>query len=367
MLETLRGALHRRFDVRTATSAAEGLAKLSDEPDRYAVVISDMRMPVIDGTAFLREACRLAPDATRILLTGDADLDAAVSAVNEGQLYRFLLKPCPAEHMRDVCAAASEEHRVKAAERVLLEQTLKGSVKALADILALANPPAFGRSVRVREHVATLAEALAVSQPWELEVAALLVHVGAVILPAETAEKLYAGAQLTLGERAMVDRIPQITRRILENIPRLEGVIDILDNYARSYSELGAGRSLPLGSRILRVALDYDALEAMGTDRDTALGALRGRGQIYDPDLIEVLARVIGAQERGRTVHEIPLRRLMPGMLLVGDVRSRAGALLIARGHRATEQLIELLYNLGIGAIREPLLAVDPDEPTDLI
>ncbi len=364
MLESLRGALRRRFDVRTAISGAEGLAKLGDEPDRYAVVISDMRMPVMDGTVFLREARRLAPDATRILLTGDADLDAAVSAVNEGQLYRFLLKPCPAEEMRGICTAASEEHRVKVAERVLLEQTLKGSVKALADILALANPPAFGRSVRVREHVATLAGALTVNEPWELEVAALLVHVGAVILPAETAEKLYAGGQLTLGERAMVDRIPQITRRILENIPRLEGVIEILDNYARAYSERGAGRSLPLGSRILRLALDYDALEAQGTDRDTALGALRSRGQIYDPDLIEVLARVLGATEDHRTVHEIALRGLEPGMLLVGDVRSRAGALLIARGHIATEQLIELLYNLGFGAIREPLLIVDPDEAT---
>ena len=243
ILESLQDTLYEHFDVRIAGSGAEGLARLGDEPDEYALIISDMQMPVMPGSVFLREARRVAPDATRILLTGYADLDAAVSAVNEGQLFRFLMKPCRAADLLAACEAALEQHRLRTSERVLLEQTLKGSVKALADVLALANPAAFGRSARVRKLVALLAGELQLEDSWEVEVSALLVHIGAVTLPAETAEKLYAGARLTPGEQDMVDHIPKLTRRILENIPRLEGVLEILDDYQRSYGDRGAGRS----------------------------------------------------------------------------------------------------------------------------
>jgi response regulator RpfG family c-di-GMP phosphodiesterase len=358
VLESLRDSLRRQFDVRTAGSGAEGLARLGEEPDAYAIVVSDMRMPVMPGSVFLREARNVAPDATRILLTGHADLEAAVSAVNDGRLFRFLTKPCPPDELLAACIDGLEQHRLKTAERVLLEQTLKGSVKALTDILALVNPAAFGRGARLREYMTRLATELALSDSWELEVSALLVHIGAVTLPPQTVDKLYAGADLTPGEQDMVERVPAATRRILEHIPRLEGVIATLDNYHRPYRGLGAGRSLPLGSRMLRIALDYDALEAHGTSASIALATLRGRGDVYDPDLLDAFARVVGDHDRRRIVVEVPVARLRAGMVLAGDVRSIAGALLIARGFTATDQLIDRLRNLGIGAVREPLLVL---------
>ncbi len=363
ILESLRDVLRRQFDVRIASSGAEGLVVLADEPTAYAIVVSDMRMPVMSGSTFLRQVRGVAPDATRILLTGHADLDAAVSAVNEGQLFRFLTKPCSRDELLAACLAALEQHRLRTAERVLLEQTLKGSVNALASVLALANPAAFGRSARVREYMADIAKELAIAEAWELEVSALLIHIGAVTLPPQTAEKLYAGADLTPGERAMVERVPAATRRILENIPRLEGVIEILDNYQRPYGQLGAGRSLPLGSRLLRIALDYDALEALGPSSSITLATMRGRGQVYDPDLLDAFARVVGDDDRRRVVLELPLAHLRAGMMLAGDVRSSAGALLIARGFTATDHLIERLRNLGIGAVREPLLILADQSP----
>jgi response regulator RpfG family c-di-GMP phosphodiesterase len=362
ILESLQDTLYEHFDVRTAGSGAEGLAKLGAEPDEYALIISDMRMPVMPGSVFLREARRVAPDATRILLTGYADLDSAVSAVNEGQLFRFLIKPCPPSELLAACEAAVEQHRLQTVERVLLEQTLKGSVKALVDVLALANPAAFGRGAHVRSSVARLAGALELADSWEVEVSAMLVQIGAVTLPAETADKLYAGAALTPGEQDMVDRVPALTRRILENIPRLEGVLEILDNCRRSYGEQGAGKALPLGARILRIALDHDALEAQIGDVGLALAAMRGRGHAYDPDVLEAFERVVGSYERKRRVHEIPLGGLRSGMILAADVRSGAGALLIARGHTVTDQLIVRLSNLRLGSIREPLMIVDQED-----
>jgi response regulator RpfG family c-di-GMP phosphodiesterase len=362
ILESLRDTLRRSFDVRVAASGPEGLALLQEEPAEFAVIISDMRMPLMSGSVFLREARRTAPDAVRILLTGYADLDAAVDAVNEAQLFRFLTKPSQASDLLAACQAALAQHRLQTAERVLLEQTLKGAVKALTEILGLASPAAFGRSARVRKLVMATAEALGVTDTWEIEVAALLSNLGAVTLPAETAEKLYAGTVLTPGEQEMVSRVPDLTRGLLEHIPRLEGVTSILDGYRRS-AGIRIDGELPLGARILRIALDFDTLDAHGADHDVALAALRGRGPIYDAALLDAFEQVVGHSSEHLIVREIRCGQLRAGMMLASDVRSDAGSLLIARGHTATDQLIARLLNLRTGSIREPILIIDDERP----
>ena len=94
VLEALALNLRRTYDVVTATSGQAGLEYLWAQSD-FAVVVSDMRMPKMDGTTFLALARDAAPDAVRILLTGHTDIDAAVKVVNHGQIFRFLTKPCP--------------------------------------------------------------------------------------------------------------------------------------------------------------------------------------------------------------------------------------------------------------------------------
>ena len=106
VLEGLQDALRRAFDVRVAASGPEGLALLKCRPRDFAVVMSDMRMPQMTGSIFLREARRIAPLAVRILLTGYTDADAAIDAVNDGQIFRFLSKPCCHEELLKVCAEA---------------------------------------------------------------------------------------------------------------------------------------------------------------------------------------------------------------------------------------------------------------------
>jgi response regulator RpfG family c-di-GMP phosphodiesterase len=358
VLEGLRDTLRRSFDVKATTSPVEAVNLLKHEPDGYAIVLSDMRMPVMDGAALLSEARRFAPDATRMLLTGFADIEAATRAVNGAQLFRFLTKPCTPEDLLRACTAALVQHRLVTAERVLLEQTLRGSVKALTDVLALANPAAFGRARGVKASVTRLAKAVGMHEPWEVEVAAMLAPIGAVTLPAATAEKLYAGAPLTAHETAMVERVPAVTRRILDHIPRLEGVMQILDNYARSFADAPANGIIPIGARMLRIARDYDALEAQAVQPGIALNTMRSRDGVYDSHLLETFAEITVTANAVR-VREIELCELRAGMTLADDVRSTTGQLLIARGHESTEGLVERLRNLTDGFVREPLLIFD--------
>jgi response regulator RpfG family c-di-GMP phosphodiesterase len=356
ILEGMRDVLRRTFDVRTASGGVEGLEMLRADPGTFALVISDMRMPVMTGDAFLREARIAAPDAVRILLTGHADMDAAVRAVNHAHLFRFLTKPCAAEELLRACAAGVGQHRLLTAERVLLEQTLRGSIDALAGTLALANPAAFGRGVRLKELVSGLADAAGLASRWEVEVAAMLAHIGAVTLPQPTAEKLYAGEPLNPAEQVMVDRIPEVTRRLLAKIPRLEGVLAILASYAQEL-EPGDPASLELlseGARALRIVTDYDELESEGVAPEVALGTMSTR-RIYDRSLLDALAGVVGVGNRAPAVMEIALAALECGTTLADDVRTSNGGLLVARGQAVTPQMIERLANIGEDGIRQPL------------
>src|SRR4029078_1547993 len=115
--------------------------------------------------------------------------------------------------------------------------------------------------------------------------------------------------------------------RILDNIPRLEGVLDILSTYTQPFGGPGKGRPLPLGSRILRIALDYDELEGRGTDEGVVLAVMRGRERVYDPDLLQRFGRIVAGETgiENSKVAQISLLGLRAGMFLADDVRASNG------------------------------------------
>jgi response regulator RpfG family c-di-GMP phosphodiesterase len=348
--------LRRQFSVSTAVGGPAGLELLARESP-FAVVVSDMRMPGMDGATFLGRVREQAPDTTRVLLTGQADLEAAIAAVNQANIFRFLTKPCAPDVLCTALEAAAEQHRLVTAERVLLEETLRGSIAALTELLALVNPAAFGRATRARRHVSRLADQLGIRERWQVEVGAMLSQLGCVTLPAETAEKLYQGGPLADRERAMAGRLPAIADQLLASIPRLDGVRDIVRHQDARFEGDGAagGERIPQGARLLKVVLNFDALQAQGLAAGTALDAMRGRTGWYDPAVLEAFAALVGA-EGGAQVQEMRLREVRAGMRFAEDVRTRKGVLLIARGQEVTLGLLERIRNFSehLG-VKEPV------------
>lgn len=356
VLSSLSLLLRRHYEVLTAGSGMAGLETLAARPD-VAVIVSDMRMPGMDGAAFLSEARQRLPDAPRLLLTGYADIDAAIVAVNDGHIFRFLLKPCPPATLLSALASAVEQHRLVTAERVLLEQTLKGALKALSDVLALASPAAFGHATRIKQLAAELAQRLMPAQRWAVEVAAMLAPLGSIALPVDVAEKLAAGRLLTGEEQCMVERIPALTESLLASIPRLELV--------RAMLALSAGAPAPAlpsghralavrGAALLRMALDFDALDAAGNPADVAVATLRGRGGRYDAEALAALDALRGGSA-ARAIREIPASAMRAGMVIAADIRLASGALLVARGFEVTQGLVERIRNLRPGALAGPV------------
>lgn len=349
VLEGLVRTLRRHFQVTTAVGAEAGL-KAFQERTSFPIVVSDLRMPGMDGVAFLSRIRRTSPETVRVLLTGQADLPSAIGAVNEGSIFRFLSKPCPPDTLLRAMLAAEAQHRLITAERVLLEETLHGSIQALVDVFALVNPAGFGRATRARNLVARLADHFRLESRWQLEVAALVSQIGSVTLPTETIEKLYRGECLTREEALAAERLPRIASEVVARIPRMEEVQKILAHLDLRFDGAGApagaprGKSIPFGARVLKLALDIDVLESQGVSLREAVEMLSARSGWYDPDLLNGFLESGGAPRSG--VVEIELLDAEPGMVVAEDVRTADGALLLARGQVVSDSLVERVRNL---------------------
>lgn len=343
--------LRRDFTVVSATSAAQALALVRDGPE-FAVVISDLQMPGIDGVSLLGHIRNLAPTTVRIMLTGRGSLETAVAAVNEGEIFRFLRKPVAPDLLEAVVVAAAEQYRMVTAERVLLEHTLRGTVKALVDVLALAQPEAFGRATRIKRLVDDLADELGLTDTWQLEVAAFLAQLGAVSIPPATLVKLSRGHPLSREEQEEIARVPFVSASLIEQIPRLEGVRDLLLAQATDVpvpANVRPGSSdttaSSLGAQILRLATDFDELDARAVPIATALELLAQRGSRYSTEVLEALGRTRGLTESGAAVREMTLLEVAEGMTFAADVTGDNGMLLVARGQEVTASLVLRIRN----------------------
>jgi response regulator RpfG family c-di-GMP phosphodiesterase len=346
--------LRRDYHVHIAFSGDEALQKLK-ENRKIAVIVSDMRMPVMDGATLLKRVMRSYPNVTRLLLTGEPGRDSAVTAVNEGQIFRFLTKPCPTEQLRAALDSAVIQHRLMNAERELLQETLIGCIQALTDVLAMTNPVAFGRASRIKRIAMEFATLLGCDGYWQLEAACMLSQLGYLSLPVELVEKLYYGERLTSDEQTLADGVPQVATKLLGHIVRLEPVIQILQAAANPNDQqvraLGEG-TIGLGARILSLVLHYDSLVTQGRTSDVALQAVRGKVGRYSEALLEKFAQFLGAGG-GAEIREIPLHMVEPGMTIMHDLRTPMGTLLVPRGFEVSETFLQRLHNFGSGILTE--------------
>lgn len=347
VLDGLVRNLRNDFDLHTAASGRAALDAL--RAAAFAVVVSDLRMPGMDGVTVLSYAQDLAPDTVRILLTGQADLDAATRAVNLGQIFRFLTKPIAAKDLVTVLRGAVRQHQLQTAERDLLESTLQGAIQTLLDTLALANPLAFARATRIQQLVTRMLDVLDINERWQIEIAAGPSQLGAVTLPPSVAEKLHAGAFLDAEEHELVERLPHFGEQLLKNIPRLEevrAIIRLQDQRfdGRAPDEFGpAGQDIPFGARLLKVALVADRLTAGGASLSDARSELAADAAAYDPVLLRAIDLLL--EDAEHRVRPVDLAELSEGMVLAKDILDQDGRLLVGAGQKISRNLIERVRN----------------------
>jgi len=349
------------FQIDTAEGGAAALNALS-ATGPYAVVVSDMHMPEMDGAKLLTKIKLLAPDTIRIMLTGNADIRTAVSAVNEGSIFRFLTKPCNKDTLGKALTAGLLQYQLVTAEKDLLENTLQGSIQVLTEVLSLVNPAAFGRALRARRYIHQVATRMNLSSPWRFEVAAMMSQLGCVTLHPETIEAVYTGRPLPPDEQARFDAHPGVARDLLSKIPRMEPIAWMIahqhDSAPITSDVAGADMAdMRMGANLLRATLEFDELVGRGLSQSDAASRLAREHKNFDPQIFQALVELDAGKNQAE-VRACDVDELIPfDMILEEELRTRTGLLLVAKGQEVTSALILKLKNfLEKGAIGRKVL-----------
>jgi response regulator RpfG family c-di-GMP phosphodiesterase len=390
------------YRILVAEGGAAGLAVL--EQEHVDLIISDMRMPEMDGATFLKQACKRWPNSVRILLTGYADVSSTVAAINEGEIFRYISKPWDDEEIVKIVADALERQRLESENRRLtaltqaqndelktlnssleqkvsertaelsqalsfveqahgeLKKSFLTSVQVFAGLVELRSGSAgsrlSGHGRRVADMARNLAQRLGANdnEIQNIMLSGLLHDIGKLGLPDELLGKPFN--TLTQDQRALVIKHPQIGQNILMGIEKFKDAAIIVRHHHECFDGNGfpdrlAGMAIPLGSRILAVANDYDALQ-IGTlvqrplRQEEALAFLvDNRGKRYDPAAVDAFVKMIAETQKSVPVEQ-PLRtmHLKPGMVLSRDLAHRDGYLLLAKGSALTADIIGQLVKL---------------------
>jgi response regulator RpfG family c-di-GMP phosphodiesterase len=344
VLDILTRAIGGDYEVLTSSSGAEAL-QLIESSESIQVVVSDHRMPGLSGAQLLQIVREQYPLIVRVLLTGETDLIEAVAAMNQAGLFRFLLKPATRPILLDTLQAAVAQYQLQVAERELLQKTLIGTMRALSDVLAIANPIAFGHVGRIQELALAVANQMKLPEQWPLEFASLASQLGHITLPERTLRHLYAGDSLSPQESAQVTQSALVAERILKRIPRLGPVTDILSSLATGRKIDGSRTCESIGAEILRVVSAYEAVERTTASRDTAVHRLRAQATRFDPEVVNALTELLGLKLVEDETIEVPIDRMCVDMIVAQDVCTRTGALLVPKGYRVSESFMARLGN----------------------
>jgi response regulator RpfG family c-di-GMP phosphodiesterase len=344
VLEGLKRQLRKRVDIQTATSGRDGLA-LVDASEPFAVVVSDMRMPEMNGSQFLEQVRRRCPDTVRMILSGQAEIESTIAAVNLGQIFRFLTKPCSTENLFAALDSGIEQYRLVIAKRELLEKTLRGTVQVLTEILELTNPVAQQRAKRVERYAQDMCELIGMPMSWELRLAAMLSQIGCVSLPEDALARLYAGQSLAEEAQSVYQSHPRIAGKLLAGIPRLEGVAQIVAAQLDDFDFDGlpentqAWDRIRLDALLLKTAADLDFRLTAGIARDEAARRLlKAAPRLPKPIAAAVHAIALRSCKADKIL--VKVSGLQIGMLLDEDLTSKNGMRLLPKGQEITKSIL---------------------------
>ena len=338
----------------------------------------DYRLGAKTGLEAFREIQEKGYKKPVILLTGNGDEQTAVEAIKSGiadylskatltpailhrtitnALEKHQLRQSIQEQQRRVDAADRERLLKIHSEKEVLEHTLIGSMEAMTQALSIMNPEVFGRSIRISRYVTAIAKQMELPEIWQLEVAALLSQIGCITFPPEILHNLAKGKELGHKEAQLYEQYPSIGADMIRKIPRMERVADIIEHQEHVLDDPahhGTPNAIPLESRILKVAIDMDALESTGHSKQQAMDTLRIHVKKYDPAVLNNL-RVIAKKTILKT-KEVDMADLSPPMVLAEDIRAKSGAMVLPKGQPVTITMLTRLHNFSLfQPIREPL------------
>lgn len=348
VLHSFTRNLELEYEVYTASGADRAL-EVIDEDGPFAVIITDMRMPDVDGLEFIKRARDVAPHSVYMMLTGNQDLETATAAINEGQIFRFMNKPIAMSPLRATLDAGLRQYELINLERELLQRTFCGAVTVLTDLLESSHRDLFGRASAIETFAKGIQTHLGIEERWEFRLACRLSLIGFMSLPEE--ENAAYGDPTISDEEwlTMLNEASQIGRDLLRKIPRIETVADIIGDQARTKYLRLAHRSVSnkevvaTGAALLRLSLHAERLASSGLSCSQALQEIRESLPAITLDLEDALESCWPKGVCWATEF-VKLDQLCERMVVADDVVNVDGSTLVRKGRRLTSTIIDKLH-----------------------
>jgi CheY-like chemotaxis protein len=356
LLESVKLAVRKQYRVTIAHSGQEALDLFAaaGNPKPFDCVVSDMRMPEMNGARLLTTLRENYPDVPRLLLSGQSDFESALQAINEAKIFRFLTKPCPREVLIESIDEALEQARLRETERDLLNNTLSGTVAMLTEVLGLVSSSAYSRTVRLHETVSGISTALKRPLPWDLNLATNLSQIGYVVLPA--AED---------GPPGLDVHHVDIARDLLGKIARMETVADMISHMLDPAPpivshDITDWPAHALNTEILRVAVAFDTLIVKGHSRTAAADALYNR-ETPPPRFLTDALKTFNPGTEAMVEVAATVNQLSPGMKLTAPIKTTGGPKLVSADTILTSALIGRIKAFAKGnGVVEPIAVLVP-------
>jgi response regulator RpfG family c-di-GMP phosphodiesterase len=348
LLRALSEGLLGSFRVETCSDPKQAVDRLRSMSE-LAVVVADMRMPGMSGLELLQHARSIVPSASRVMLTSADDAQTAIAAINEGNVCRFLTKPCS---LRVLEAAIWEALDLRQTLHQLLEAQFRmvaGVVEVLGKVIQMVDPESHALAQRLRQRMREIALEMIHPEFWELEVAAMLAPLGAV------------GARPVISSSdplaAFSGDFPQAAAALLRQVPRMEKIAGTLAYLGKNFDGSGqpqdrvAGTQIPLGARMLRVVRDMEERVGRGLTAGDALRLMQTAEGVYDPSVLAAALACFGEDSNAHLPDSTPVAwtALQDGDTLADDIPSETGALLLTKGCRVTPNLKKMLQQMACG------------------
>ncbi|KGJ89862.1 HD domain-containing phosphohydrolase [Colwellia psychrerythraea] len=344
ILNSYRRNLRNKFNFEVAQSGAEAISLIAK--NKYAVIITDMQMPLMDGIELLKLIKVKSPNTVRMMLTGNSDQKTAIDALNIGDIFRFINKPCEHQDLCTLIEAGIGQYNLIIAEKILLSKTLKGTINVLAEVLTIVNPQIFAHTIQIKKYMLALAKTLKMPVTWSFEPMIQLSQLGCVMLPDSGLGE--NKDSFSLEQRKMKERHPCLAADLIRKIPRMNKIAHAILYQAKCFNGEGVpyddikGEEIPYGARMLKVVIDFLRFKSDGSTVNQASIQLSEQSQFYDPNILTAFKETIGANfEPSQQL--VNVAELTNDMTVQEDICTESGLLVASKGQEISEPLRRII------------------------
>ncbi len=298
-LQLLKRTFRGKYDILTASNGVEALEVVKQNSDKIALIVSDQKMPKMEGTEFLKQVRDINPQIVKILLTGHVDMDIVVSSINECDLFQYILKPFEPEELKIVVENGITKYSLSTHNKMYyneLRELFYKTIRAISNALDTKDSYTNGHSLRVTLYSMIIANRIGLTKEYmeDIEIAGLLHDIGKIVMPKNI---LCKNGKLTDEEFTVMKSHPVIGEKIVINIKKLQLISNWVKSHHEKYDGTGypdglKAEKIPLAGRIIAVADTYDAMTSTRPYRtalshEVAVAEIkRCAGTQFDPNIV---------------------------------------------------------------------------------